>query len=55
MLLLERDPGDIVSFAQLQALMQHTAPRVRASREAEFPALADGQGEESPGAGQRLP
>ena len=37
MLLLERDPGDIVSFAQLQALMhQHRATVRGVSREAEF-------------------
>jgi hypothetical protein len=37
MLLLERDPGDIVSFAQLQALMQQHRATVRGvSREAEF-------------------
>lgn len=37
MLLLERDPGDIVSFAQLQALMQqHRATVQGVSREAEF-------------------
>ncbi len=37
MLLIERDPGDIVSFAQLQALMQQHRTKVRGvSREAEF-------------------
>ncbi|MBX3678944.1 MAG: hypothetical protein KF710_02075 [Rhodocyclaceae bacterium] len=37
MLLIERDPGDIVSFAQLQALMQQHRVKVRGvSREAEF-------------------
>jgi hypothetical protein len=57
MLLLERDPGDIVSFAQLQALMQQHRATVRASREAEFPALADGQGRNrlAPGSGYREP
>ena len=32
MLLLERDPGDIVSFAQLQALMQKHRATVRGCR-----------------------
>lgn len=37
MLLIERDPGDIVSFAQLQALMQRHRAHVRGvSRDAEF-------------------
>ncbi len=37
MLLIERDPGDIESFAQLQALMQqHRATVHGVSREAEF-------------------
>ncbi|HRD35369.1 MAG TPA: hypothetical protein PLR02_14080 [Rhodocyclaceae bacterium] len=37
MLLIERDPGEIVSFAQLQALMQqHRATVQGVSREAEF-------------------
>ena len=36
-LLLERDPGDIKSFAQLQALLLHHRKMVRgASRDAEF-------------------
>ena len=36
-LLIERDPGDIVSFAQLQALMQRHRANVRGiSRDAEF-------------------
>lgn len=36
-LLLERDPGDIVSFAQLQAVMQQHRATVRGvSRDAEF-------------------
>lgn len=36
-LLLEHDPGDIVSFAQLQALMQRHRAKVRGvSRDAEF-------------------
>jgi hypothetical protein len=54
MLLLERDPGDIVSFAQLQALMQQHRAQCGVTR-SRVPALADGQGVESPGAGQRLP
>lgn len=38
MLLIERDPGDIVSFDQLQALMQRQRAQVQGvSREAEFP------------------
>ena len=37
MLLIERDPGDIVSFAELQALMQrHRAQVQGVSRDAEF-------------------
>ena len=37
MLLIERDPGDIVSFAQLKAFMQQHRAKVRGvSREAEF-------------------
>lgn len=37
MLLIERDPGDIVSFAELQALMQRHRAQVRGvSRDAEF-------------------
>ena len=37
MLLIERDPGDIVSFAELQALMQrHRAQVLGVSRDAEF-------------------
>ena len=36
-LLIERDPGDIVSIAQLQALMQQCRKKVRGvSRGAEF-------------------
>jgi len=37
MLLIDRDPGDIVSFAELQALMQRHRAQVRGvSRDAEF-------------------
>ncbi len=37
MLLIERDPGNIVSFAQLQTLMQRQRANVQGvSREAEF-------------------
>lgn len=36
-LLIDRDPGDIVSFAQLQALMQRHRKKVRGvSRDADF-------------------
>lgn len=37
MLLIEHDPGDIVSFVELQALMQRHRAKVQGvSREAEF-------------------
>lgn len=40
-LLLEHDPVDIVSFAQLQALMQRHRAKVRGVSRRRIPALAD--------------